>query len=37
MDTLIDRPREQWMLFWLPLALLFSYQRNAPQSGAGTG
>ena len=25
-DTLVDRPREQWMLFWFPLALLISYQ-----------
>ena len=25
-DTLIDRPRDQWMLFWLPLALLLSYK-----------
>lgn len=24
-DTLIERPRDQWMLFWFPLALLFSY------------
>ena len=26
-DTLIDRPRDQWMLFWLPLALLLAYPR----------
>ena len=32
LDTLIDRPREQWLLFWLPLALLFSYQRGAPDA-----
>lgn len=25
-DTLIERPRDQWMLFWLPLALLLAYQ-----------
>jgi O-antigen ligase len=25
-DTLVERPREQWMLFWFPLALLISYQ-----------
>jgi O-antigen ligase len=25
-DTLIGRPRDQWMLFWFPLALLISYQ-----------
>ena len=25
-DTLIARPRDQWMLFWFPLALLISYQ-----------
>ena len=24
-DTLIDRPRDKWMLFWLPLALLLSW------------
>jgi O-antigen ligase len=24
--TLIERPRDQWMLFWLPLALLLAYQ-----------
>lgn len=24
-DTLIERPRDQWMLFWFPLALLLSY------------
>jgi O-antigen ligase len=30
-DTLIDRPRDQWMLFWLPLALLLSYQTLAPR------
>ena len=28
-DTLIDRPRDQWMLFWFPLALLLSYQSGA--------
>jgi hypothetical protein len=28
-DTLIDRPRDQWLLFWLPLALLLSYPGNA--------
>lgn len=25
LDTLIGRPRDQWMLFWLPVALLLSY------------
>ena len=30
-DTLIDRPRDKWMLFWLPLALLLSYQTLAPR------
>ncbi len=25
-DTLIARPRDQWVLFWFPLALLISYQ-----------
>jgi O-antigen ligase len=29
-DSLIDRPRDQWMLFWFPLALLLSYQSGAP-------
>jgi O-antigen ligase len=29
-DTLIDRPRDKWMLFWLPLALLLSYRTLAP-------
>jgi O-antigen ligase len=33
-DSLIGRPRDQWMLFWFPLALLLSYQavklRSAP-------
>ncbi|MEZ5503507.1 MAG: O-antigen ligase family protein [Halioglobus sp.] len=24
-DTLIDRPRDQWLLFWFPLALLLGY------------
>ncbi len=28
-DTLIARPRDQWMLFWLPLALLLSYQSHS--------
>jgi O-antigen ligase len=31
-DTLIARPRDQWMLFWFPLALLLSYQSMAAQS-----
>ena len=31
-DTLIDRPRDQWLLFWFPLALLLSYQSGAPRS-----
>lgn len=31
-DTLITRPREQWMLFWLPLALLLAYPTTAPRS-----
>jgi O-antigen ligase len=25
-NSLISRPRDQWMLFWFPLALLISYQ-----------
>jgi O-antigen ligase len=33
LDTLIARPREQWLLFWLPLALLFSYRRRATGTG----
>ena len=28
-DTLIARPRDQWMLFWLPLAILLAYQSIA--------
>jgi O-antigen ligase len=31
-DTLIDRPRDQWLLFWFPLALLLSYQSGASRS-----
>jgi O-antigen ligase len=31
-DTLIDRPRDQWMLFWLPLGLLLAYQGMASHS-----
>ncbi|MDG1945490.1 MAG: O-antigen ligase family protein [Halioglobus sp.] len=30
-DTLIDRPRDQWMLFWFPLALLLAYQSLSPR------
>jgi hypothetical protein len=29
-DSLIERPRDQWMLFWFPLALILSYQSGAP-------
>jgi putative inorganic carbon (HCO3(-)) transporter len=29
-DTLIARPRDQWMLFWFPLSLLLSYQYMVP-------
>lgn len=29
-DTLIERPRDQWMLFWFPLALLLSYPGVTP-------
>jgi len=29
-DTLIDRPRDKWMLFWFPLGLLLSYQALTP-------
>jgi O-antigen ligase len=32
LDTLIARPREQWMLFWFPLALLLSYPSITPRS-----
>lgn len=32
LDTLIARPREQWLLFWFPLALLLSYQGKAPDT-----
>jgi hypothetical protein len=31
-DTLIERPRDQWMLFWFPLALLISYQSGPSNS-----
>jgi len=31
-DTLIARPRDQWMLFWFPLALLLAYQGVATRS-----
>lgn len=31
-DTLVDRPRDQWMLFWFPLALLISYQATDRQA-----
>lgn len=30
-DTLIDRPRDQWMLFWFPLSLLLAYQSLGPR------
>jgi len=30
-DTLIARPRDQWMLFWFPLSLLLSYQYMVPR------
>lgn len=30
LDTLIARPRDQWMLFWFPLALLLSAQAVQP-------
>lgn len=33
-ETLIDRPRDQWMLFWFPLALLIGYQTAAPPASA---
>jgi len=32
-DTLIDRPRDQWMLFWFPIALLLAYQGSAGRAG----
>jgi O-antigen ligase len=31
-DTLIARPRDQWLLFWLPLALLLGYPSKAPHA-----
>lgn len=34
-DTFIARPRDQWMLFWLPLALLLSYHSQLPRSRPG--
>jgi len=30
LDSLIARPRDQWILFWFPLALLLSYQAIKP-------
>lgn len=33
-DSLIDRPRDQWMLFWFPLALLLSYPTPGPAAQA---
>ncbi len=30
LDTLIERPREQWMLFWFPLALVLA-RRDLPR------
>ncbi len=32
LDTLIGRPREQWMLFWLPLGLLLSQSVAHPSA-----
>jgi len=32
-DTLIDRPRDKWMLFWFPLGLLLSYEALIPPGG----
>lgn len=32
-DTLIDRPRDKWMLFWFPLGLLLSYEALRPPYG----
>lgn len=38
-DDVIAQPREQWMVFWFPLALLISYRailaRDARASGVG--
>jgi O-antigen ligase len=34
LDTLIGRPRDQWMLFWLPLALLLAYQGTTQRPGS---
>jgi len=31
-DVLVGRPRDQWMLFWFPLALLISFQTTAGRS-----
>jgi hypothetical protein len=38
-NGLITRPRDQWMVFWFPLALLISFQTpsrrlSAPDSGS---
>jgi hypothetical protein len=39
-NGLISRPRDQWMVFWFPVALLVSYQtttRRLPDSETGSG
>ncbi|MGW8229154.1 MAG: O-antigen ligase family protein [Gammaproteobacteria bacterium] len=47
-NSLISRPRDQWMVFWFPLALLISYQTplgkrshsapcSEPDSGSNSG
>lgn len=36
-DTLIARPRDQWMVFWFPLALLLAYQAVPPRTRPSQG
>jgi O-antigen ligase len=35
-DSLVDRARDQWLLFWFPLALLISCQSTASQDSRRT-
>lgn len=32
-DTLIERPRDQWILFWLPIALLLAGRQSGKPAG----
>jgi hypothetical protein len=35
-DALIDRPRDKWMLFWFPLALLLSFPALIARCGVNS-